>query len=693
MAVSVKNANFFKYLQEAFRYKLYRDKSATSFKYLDYNLPYKSIGSIKGIFDYARKVLPPFYTNEFPNTEEGNLEMAKKILEKLDKRQDKELAKSFDPTTAAAENEAIIEEARQQSEATATTPEGTPATAPARPGPTMGGLPYPAGVGGGGGFGRRITVDEKGRVSSPAPPAKKTIETGLDYEGKPYEEAPSTMASKREAAEHKPAAKPATTTQSKVGRTFQAPRVPGVISSAGKNLGSATQRFIGTNLGRIGRGLGEIAGGVGRGIVGPGLTSASNLLVKTGNGLINASARFSNLVAGVKSKAAGLGSGLARFGSTGKKAALAFAIFGLFFGFSLFSAVFLPGQTTTPTASATNLLDYTLPLKDPSIRPQDIKNQVLAVFSKAKIEYWDLIVQKSIDAGFNPALALALWIEETGASQATLIKNGGSEILTNGELSKGHLGCAPEQDQTIEESLSCLFKFVQTNNFTNEQFVPFMEKYSSGPPGAPFSNNTSFPTGIKSWYARLVPTGPGALTFISTQTAAALGCPTAAIISNPYGYNIPDQPDTIKYQGCDNLSGCHNGLDFAAGPGTSIHATFDGIATEVGEDGLRGKYITISNSTTGFSATFEHLNSQNVKQGESIKRSQAIGTMGSTGVSYGVHLHYRLEKNGKLVNPLRYLGPSATIAPISLTQADDLAQNDYTGKPASFNWGQCNLVP
>ncbi len=82
------DVSFYQYLEGAFRYRLFNPKGITatlntSFMGLGYNLTYKQI------FYYARKVLPKFYTGEFPDTEEGNLQMARKVLEKLDKHNPK----------------------------------------------------------------------------------------------------------------------------------------------------------------------------------------------------------------------------------------------------------------------------------------------------------------------------------------------------------------------------------------------------------------------------------------------------------------------------------------------------------------------------------------------------------------------------------------------------------------------------
>ncbi len=310
-------------------------------------------------------------------------------------------------------------------------------------------------------------------------------------------------------------------------------RLPAGMKSFGKTLASRAGIFLKTNMLPIARtGLGAFAGGV--------LTGGNPLGMLSGgvggatwnawgkkalNGTIDAGARLSNVVG--RGGLGGFGKG---FG-TGKKAALAFGLFGFLFLGVLITGILQGGGSTTPIANANPVsggggLDYTLPLKDPTITPVDIRSDIKAAFPGAKLEYWDTIIQQARAAGLNPAVALALWVEETGASQATLIKNGGSEILTHGNLSKGHLGCAPGEDQTIDESLTCLINFINRNNFTSDQFAQFMAKYSSGPPENPFANNPDFPKNFKIWYSKLVPAGPGA-TVAVTPTGPSLTAPAS----------------------------------------------------------------------------------------------------------------------------------------------------------------------
>lgn len=56
-----------------------------------------------------------------------------------------------------------------------------------------------------------------------------------------------------------------------------------------------------------------------------------------------------------------------------------------------------------------------------------------------------------------------------------------------------------------------------------------------------------------------------------------------------------------------------------------------------------------------------HLNSfaKGINKGTRVKQGQVIGYVGSTGLSTGPHLDYRMIKNGKYINPLKFKSPAA----------------------------------
>ena len=98
----------------------------------------------------------------------------------------------------------------------------------------------------------------------------------------------------------------------------------------------------------------------------------------------------------------------------------------------------------------------------------------------------------------------------------------------------------------------------------------------------------------------------------------------------------------------------HNGIDFGARIGTPVYATGNGIVEFVGTNGGFGKTIIIRH-ISGLRTVYAHLNSIYVKNGEFVAHDNKIGTVGSTGISTGPHLHYEITRNKKALNPLIFM--------------------------------------
>jgi murein DD-endopeptidase MepM/ murein hydrolase activator NlpD len=107
----------------------------------------------------------------------------------------------------------------------------------------------------------------------------------------------------------------------------------------------------------------------------------------------------------------------------------------------------------------------------------------------------------------------------------------------------------------------------------------------------------------------------------------------------------------------------HNGVDFGATYGTPVRATASGVISGRGRDDARGNYVTIRHAN-GFASHYYHLNrfATGLRAGQRVEQGQVIGTVGSTGLSTGPHLHYGLARNGRFLNPLRLQSPS--VAPL-----------------------------
>jgi murein DD-endopeptidase MepM/ murein hydrolase activator NlpD len=95
----------------------------------------------------------------------------------------------------------------------------------------------------------------------------------------------------------------------------------------------------------------------------------------------------------------------------------------------------------------------------------------------------------------------------------------------------------------------------------------------------------------------------------------------------------------------------HNGVDFAAPAGTSIRSAADGVVVSAAYGGGYGNRIIIFHGD-GVMTVYAHCRSMAVREGQRVRRGQVIGTVGSTGMSTGPHLHFEVRVNGRAVNPM-----------------------------------------
>ena len=98
----------------------------------------------------------------------------------------------------------------------------------------------------------------------------------------------------------------------------------------------------------------------------------------------------------------------------------------------------------------------------------------------------------------------------------------------------------------------------------------------------------------------------------------------------------------------------HNGVDMNAGSGQAIVAASSGTVIFAGVKGGYGNTIMVDHGG-GMVTLYAHQSKFAVSAGQSVKRGQTIGYVGSTGVSTGPHLHFEVRIGGNPVNPAKYL--------------------------------------
>ena len=114
------------------------------------------------------------------------------------------------------------------------------------------------------------------------------------------------------------------------------------------------------------------------------------------------------------------------------------------------------------------------------------------------------------------------------------------------------------------------------------------------------------------------------------------------------GYTITSRFGTRR-------SGNHSGLDIAAPTGTVYRAAAGGTVTFAGWSTTGYGYCIKISHGNGVETLYAHSSQLYVSVGQTVAQGEAIGAVGSTGLSTGPHLHFEVRVNGAVYNPQYYL--------------------------------------
>lgn len=98
----------------------------------------------------------------------------------------------------------------------------------------------------------------------------------------------------------------------------------------------------------------------------------------------------------------------------------------------------------------------------------------------------------------------------------------------------------------------------------------------------------------------------------------------------------------------------HTGIDLSTEEGTPVVSTQEGVVMKAKLVDAWGNIIVVQHDG-GYSTSYSHLKSMNVKEGDKVHQGEKIGLVGHTGLSTKDHLHFELLRNGKAVDPIVYL--------------------------------------
>ncbi len=102
----------------------------------------------------------------------------------------------------------------------------------------------------------------------------------------------------------------------------------------------------------------------------------------------------------------------------------------------------------------------------------------------------------------------------------------------------------------------------------------------------------------------------------------------------------------------------HYGVDYAAPSGTPLWAVADGTVTFCGRNSGFGNQVVLRHRN-GYTTYYGHLSryGPGIRKGVRVRQKQVIGYVGSTGLSTGPHLDFRLAKDGRFRNPIKETFP------------------------------------
>lgn len=98
----------------------------------------------------------------------------------------------------------------------------------------------------------------------------------------------------------------------------------------------------------------------------------------------------------------------------------------------------------------------------------------------------------------------------------------------------------------------------------------------------------------------------------------------------------------------------HKGIDLAGKEGSEVEAVGAGVVTWAGNRLGYGNMVEITHGN-GYVTRYGHNSKILVKVGQTIKKGQGIALMGSTGRSTGPHVHVEVYRDGRAVDPLKYV--------------------------------------
>lgn len=131
----------------------------------------------------------------------------------------------------------------------------------------------------------------------------------------------------------------------------------------------------------------------------------------------------------------------------------------------------------------------------------------------------------------------------------------------------------------------------------------------------------------------------------------------------------------------------HYGVDYGAPTGTPVRVTANGVVTSAGWSGGGGRTVKVRHPN-GYLTAYLHLSkyAQGIRPGRRVRQGEVIGYVGSSGLATGPHLDYRVQRDGRWIDPLSLKSvPADPVTPHDLpafvAERDRLRRSLWEGAP------------
>jgi murein DD-endopeptidase MepM/ murein hydrolase activator NlpD len=138
----------------------------------------------------------------------------------------------------------------------------------------------------------------------------------------------------------------------------------------------------------------------------------------------------------------------------------------------------------------------------------------------------------------------------------------------------------------------------------------------------------------------------------SELAGSSMRWPTTGRITQRYGCT-----GFYANQRAGSCRNFHTGIDIANAKWTPIRAARNGVIRFVGREPW-GAWMVVLSHGNGLRTQYAHMvptRVRGISRGQAVRQGQIIGYMGESGMATGVHLHFEVKRDGRFVNPMRYL--------------------------------------